>query len=67
VVLVYFGQFLKIAEVAHIFGLIFPMYIKVMYWATFGRFVSQTHLRPVFKTWTMILLAKVSKFWTIDF
>jgi hypothetical protein len=29
--------------------------------------VIQGCQRPVFKTWTMILLVKVSKFWTIDF
>jgi hypothetical protein len=36
-------------------------------WTTVWTTFSLTHLRPVFKTWTMILLVKVKKFWTIDF
>jgi hypothetical protein len=58
------------------------MYIFMICMKSLAGFDLKTHLlpigddttstrprrqRPVFKTWTMILLVKVSKFWTIDF
>jgi hypothetical protein len=49
-VIVYFGQFWKIAEVAHIIGLLFShgyvsaLILKRMDWAAFWAILSQTHL-----------------------
>jgi hypothetical protein len=46
----YFGSFVKITSLAHIFGLLFTpseglaLFFDKMYWATFWAILSQTHL-----------------------